>query len=176
MLRNEWKTILLYIAAYSVLVSGCCGSSKTSAPTQDTATSPLAALSASPPASEVVAAKGASKSSSRSDQTQQSKKPDKKSASTAAPNKERGEITLTWNPVPGAAWYNLYYDTRPGVTRGKSRKITRIPTTTRTVTGLTMGTTYFFVVTAGNEDTESPLSGEISGKPARSKKPEKSAM
>ena len=91
-------------------------------------------------------------------QTQPAKKPDD------IRHEHHGILTLQWNPVPGASWYNLYYDTKPGVTKKSHKKITKITTTTHTVTGLSPDTTYYFVVTAANATTESAESGEISGK------------
>lgn len=99
--------------------------------------------------------------------TAASEKEEKHTANRAHLGKT-GEITLAWNPVPGAAWYNLYYSTSPGVSRERSRKIGRIRSTTHTVSGLRLGTRYYFVVTAADKGIESPLSGEVSGKPKQS--------
>lgn len=76
----------------------------------------------------------------------------------------KGRITLSWDAVAGASWYNLYYGTKPGVTRSSKKKITKIDTPSHTVTGLSPGTVYFFVVTAANAKTESAESREVSGK------------
>jgi len=76
-----------------------------------------------------------------------------------------GHLTLSWNAVSGAIWYNLYYGTKPGVTKASLTKVTGITTTSHTVTGLSTGTVYFFVVTAANAETESAESGEVSGRP-----------
>ena len=97
-------------------------------------------------------------------QTQPPKKPD-----DDIHYEHHGVLTLQWNPVPGASWYNLYYDTKPGVTKKSHKKITGITSTTHTVTGLSPDTTYYFVVTAANATTESAESSEISGKTKKSK-------
>lgn len=77
----------------------------------------------------------------------------------------KGHITLSWDPVAGASWYNLYYGTKPGVTKSSPMKVTKIRTTRHTVTGLAPGSVYFFVVTAANKNTESQESHEVSGEP-----------
>ncbi|MCZ6691250.1 MAG: hypothetical protein O7H41_16815 [Planctomycetota bacterium] len=77
-------------------------------------------------------------------------------AATAAP----GEVTLSWNPVTGAAGYNVYWSTSPGVTRFTGNRLTP-PGSPLVHGGLTNGTTYYYVVTAtttvaaGSESTES---------------------
>lgn len=90
-------------------------------------------------------------------------------AKPAAKRPDKGRITLSWDAVAGASWYNLYYGTKPGVTRYGSMKITKICTTTHTVTGLLPDTVYFFVVTAANAETESSESSEVCGKPTTDK-------
>lgn len=76
----------------------------------------------------------------------------------------KGRISLSWDAVAGASWYNLYYGPKPGVNKSSKNKITGINATSHTVTGLLPGTVYYFVVTAANEKTESAESCETSGK------------
>lgn len=72
-------------------------------------------------------------------------------------------VTLTWSAVPGAKYYNVKrsttssgpYTTVAAVTSG----------TSYSDSGLTNGTTYFYVVSAGNESGESANSAEKQAKP-----------
>ncbi|UCF94192.1 MAG: fibronectin type III domain-containing protein [Desulfobacterales bacterium] len=71
-----------------------------------------------------------------------------------------GPLTLSWNPVPGASSYNVYFATSPAVTKLNGY---RIPDASNpiTITDLERGTTYYFVVTVVNESGESEESREI---------------
>ncbi len=71
-----------------------------------------------------------------------------------------GQVTLTWDKVPNATSYNVYWSESPGVNRHNGNKISnvKIPVT---VTGLKRGTTYYFVVTEVNEFGESKESEEL---------------
>jgi hypothetical protein len=71
------------------------------------------------------------------------------------------EVTLTWDPVPDATSYHLYWSDSPGVTKhnGKKASFMKPPAI---IKGLRSGTTYYFVVTAVKESKESDVSGEIS--------------
>ncbi|MDD2541636.1 MAG: fibronectin type III domain-containing protein, partial [Desulfuromonadaceae bacterium] len=71
--------------------------------------------------------------------------------------------TLSWDPVSGATSYNLYWSTVSGVTPANGTKISGISSTTYTHTGLTAGTTYYYVVTAVNSTSESAASAQASG-------------
>jgi hypothetical protein len=57
------------------------------------------------------------------------------------------QVTIAWTAVPTATSYNIYWSTTAGVTPGNGTKITGA-TNPYTLTGLTNGTTYYFVVTA----------------------------
>jgi fibronectin type 3 domain-containing protein len=74
-----------------------------------------------------------------------------------------GQITLTWNSVVNATSYNLKYATTPG---GPYTTV-NIGGTTKTITGLTNGQTYYFVVSALNTGVEGANSGEINSAPVQ---------
>lgn len=80
-----------------------------------------------------------------------------------------GQATLTWMESTGAVSYNVYYSTRSGVTTSSPTKVTGIaatPTTvSTTVTGLTNGTAYYFIVTAIVGGVEVAASDEVSVTP-----------
>jgi predicted phage tail protein len=76
-----------------------------------------------------------------------------------------GQVTLHWVASSGATGYNIYKSTSPGheappvalaVSGGSS--------TGGTVTGLSSGTTYYFVVQAIDASGHSPSSSEVSAK------------
>lgn len=71
-------------------------------------------------------------------------------------------VTIAWAAAPGAISYNIYWSTTSGVTPANGTKIGGIPASvdpSYTQTGLTNGTTYYYVVTtvngSGDESTES---------------------
>ncbi len=72
-----------------------------------------------------------------------------------------GEVTLTWEDVPGAVAYSVYLSTSPGVTVHNSYKISNA-TNPITITDLEPGTTYYFVVTVDDDSGQSRKSKEIS--------------
>ena len=72
------------------------------------------------------------------------------------------QVTLTWNASIGATSYNVYESTTSG---GPYTKINSTKNTSYTVTGLTNGTTYYFVVTTVNSAGESGYSNEVSATP-----------
>ena len=72
-----------------------------------------------------------------------------------------GRVTLEWDVVPGAAAYNVYLSTSPGLTVLNSYKISNA-TNPITITDLEPGTTYYFVVTVENDSGQSRKSKEIS--------------
>jgi fibronectin type 3 domain-containing protein len=76
-----------------------------------------------------------------------------------------GQVTLFWTAAPGATTYNVYYSTAQGAGKSGGNKIAGGPTPMLTVTGLTDGSTYYFVVTAVSSAGESNVSNEVSAKP-----------
>lgn len=79
-----------------------------------------------------------------------------------------GKITISWNSVNGAAYYYLYWSTSPGVTKNSPNKIQSLGIASFTHTGLTNGTTYYYMVTASpvsSPSIESAASGEVSATP-----------
>lgn len=68
-----------------------------------------------------------------------------------------GSVTLTWNPVPGADSYNVYYGT---VSRSYDQMVS-VSTNQVTVSGLKLNTPYFFAVTCVVGGLESGFSDEI---------------
>ena len=73
------------------------------------------------------------------------------------------KVTVSWNSSTGATSYNIYYATSPGVTKAGAKVANA--TSPYDVTGLTNGTTYYFVVTAVNAAGESDVSAERSAIP-----------
>ncbi len=61
---------------------------------------------------------------------------------------EDGIVTLTWNPVHQATAYNLYYSTTPDPTKFTAARIPGGVTSPYVHSGLTNGTTYYYIVTA----------------------------
>ena len=70
-------------------------------------------------------------------------------------------VTLRWNPVPGAASYNVYWGKFPGVTRHNSYKIPDAANPI-VITDLEPAVTYYFVVTVLSDAGESKESREMS--------------
>ena len=65
-----------------------------------------------------------------------------------------GRITLSWDDVPGAANYDLYMATTPGMTVLNSYKISDV-TSPITLTDLEPDTTYYFIVVVYSDTGES---------------------
>ena len=74
-----------------------------------------------------------------------------------------GQVSLSWSASYGATSYNIYESTTSG---GSYTKINSTTNTNYTVTGLTNGATYYFVVTAVNTNGESSASAQVSAAPA----------
>jgi len=72
-----------------------------------------------------------------------------------------GQVTLSWTSVSNATSYNVYFATASGVTTTSGTKITSV-SSPYVQTGLTAGTTYYYVVTAVNGTGESAASAQAS--------------
>jgi|GEM_PF-1514250 len=72
-----------------------------------------------------------------------------------------GNTTLTWSTVTGADSYTIRY----GTTSGTYDTTLSNQTSPKTITGLTSGTTYYFVVDATNSVNGSSTSAEVSATP-----------
>ncbi|HPD32128.1 MAG TPA: fibronectin type III domain-containing protein [Phycisphaerae bacterium] len=87
--------------------------------------------------------------------------PDAPTGLTATPG--NGQVALSWNASAGATSYDVKRSTVSG---GPYTVIANdITTTSYTNTGLTNGTTYYYVVSAANSEGESPNSAEASATP-----------
>lgn len=71
------------------------------------------------------------------------------------------QMTVSWSAVSGATSYNIYYSTTTGVTTATGTKIANA-TSPYVQTGLTAGTTYYYIVTAVNSTGESTASTQAS--------------
>jgi chitin-binding protein len=73
------------------------------------------------------------------------------------------QVALTWNAANGATSYNVK---RSATSGGPYANVTTgVTTTSYTNTGLTNGTTYYYVVTAVNASGESPISTQVTSVP-----------
>ena len=73
------------------------------------------------------------------------------------------QVSLTWNMAAGATGYKVKYGTTSGGPYTMGPLVTT--GTSTNVTGLTNGTTYYFVVTGTNTVGEGDPSGQVSGLP-----------
>jgi len=69
------------------------------------------------------------------------------------------KVTLSWDQVAGADYYNIYWSTNPGVTKSTGYKITTA-TTPYLQSGLSVSQTYYYIVTAVNDAGESAPSSQ----------------
>src|SRR3972149_4981731 len=76
-----------------------------------------------------------------------------------------GQVTITWDAVPAATSYNIYWSETSGVSKTTGEKFSDITNNSYTHTGLTNGTTYYYIVTSINSYGESVESYEISSAP-----------
>src|SRR5207248_2129848 len=74
-----------------------------------------------------------------------------------------GQVGLSWSASSGASSYNVKRSTTNG---GPYTTVASPSTTSYTETGLTNGTTYYYVVSAVNTSGESSNSGQVSATPA----------
>jgi hypothetical protein len=72
-----------------------------------------------------------------------------------------GQATISWTVISDATSYNIYWSTTSGVTKTTETQITGA-ISPYTHTGLTNGTTYYYVVTAINSYGESSESSQAS--------------
>jgi uncharacterized repeat protein (TIGR02543 family) len=75
------------------------------------------------------------------------------------------QVSISWNPVASATSYNLYWSTTSGVSKSTGTLISNITSTTYTHTGLTAGTTYYYIITAVDSSGESLASVQVSATP-----------
>ena len=76
-------------------------------------------------------------------------------------------VTARWRAVSGATGYTLYYSqsTISSLTAAGVTQVANLTATSATATGLSNGTTYYFVVTATHAGGESAVSTEASATP-----------
>jgi len=76
------------------------------------------------------------------------------------------QATISWAAMAGVTSYNVYYGTTAGVTTSTAtNSVTDVTGITCTVPNMINGTTYYFVVTAVNDNGESIESSEVSATP-----------
>lgn len=75
-----------------------------------------------------------------------------------------GQVTVSWNQVPGATAFNIYFAAAPNVTRSTGTLIANV-TSPRVISGLANGITFSFVVTAVVGGIETPESATVRATP-----------
>jgi fibronectin type 3 domain-containing protein len=108
-----------------------------------------------------VAASNGSGSSSNSTQVNAITTPAAPTGLAATP--DNAQVSLLWNSSTGAATYNILRSTTSG--SGYATVASGLTGTSYTDTGLTNGTTYYYVVTATNTGGTSANSSQASGMP-----------
>ena len=81
-----------------------------------------------------------------------------------------GQVRVSWAASAGAASYQIYYSTAPGVTAASPNKVSGA-VSPQVVGSLSNGIAYYFVVTASNANGESAASFETSATPLTSPPP-----
>jgi len=74
------------------------------------------------------------------------------------------KVTITWEEIEGAHFYNIYWGTEPGVTTNSANKV-KSEELSAVIEGLTNDQIYYFIVTAIGEGNESKASIELEVKP-----------
>ena len=77
-----------------------------------------------------------------------------------------GQVKLSWDSASEATSYNIYWSTSQGVSKATGDKISGVASP-HTHTGLTGGTTYYYVLTMETGDGESNESNEVSATPVK---------
>ncbi len=90
--------------------------------------------------------------------------PDKPVALTATA--ESGQVSLSWPSANNAAAYYVYFSTSPNVSTSIGNRVATVVGTSYIQTGLTNGTTCYFVITSVNSNSESAASNQVSTVPA----------
>ena len=76
------------------------------------------------------------------------------------------QVVISWDAVAGASSYNIYWSTTSGVSIADGNEIAGLDSLSYTQTGLTNGTTYYYMVTAETSTGESAASFQASAIPA----------
>ncbi len=79
-----------------------------------------------------------------------------------------GQVVLSWNAATGATQYTVKQSTVAG---GPYTAVETVTGTTATISGLTNGTTYYFVVSASNTVGQSANSAAVSAVPTEAEQP-----
>jgi len=79
---------------------------------------------------------------------------------------DNGQVALSWPAANNAAAYTIYYSTSPDVSRSSVSKVATVVSTSYILTGLANDTTYYFVITSYNSNSESAESNRVSATPA----------